>query len=67
MTIKAAVLDAQNVYWGIDELENEAAITDRHVLSITQCDLPVGRYRWVPDDANPYGGAFWPLPRTAGD
>lgn len=62
MTIKAALLDEQGIFLRIDELEDEAEITERHLPGITDCDLPAGRYVWRADPSNPYGGAFWPAP-----
>ena len=59
MTIHAALLDANGVFLRIDELASEADLTPRHLAAITTCDLAPGEYKWVPDDANPYGGAFW--------
>lgn len=67
MTIKAALLDERGVYLRMDELEDLAQLTDRHLPSITSCDLPAGRYVWIADDRrradgtsiNPYGGQFW--------
>lgn len=64
MSIKAALLDApassgKGVYLRIDELPGEAALTDRHVPQITECDLPANEYVWVPNDNDP-PGAFWP-------
>lgn len=67
MTIKAALLDEQGIFLRIDEVADEAALTERHLPQITTCDLPPGRYRWIaqPDDkTNPYGGSFWPLPKA---
>lgn len=63
MTIKAALLDEQGIFLRIDELKSKSALTDRHLPAITECDLPAGRYVWLADDANPYGGAFWPVPK----
>lgn len=67
MTLKAALLDEQGIFLRIDELDDAEALTERHLPQITDCDLPPGRYRWVPDpddNANPYGGSFWPLPKA---
>jgi hypothetical protein len=68
MTIKAALLDApaaggMGVYVRMDELPDATALTERHVPAVIVCDLPAGKYRWVPDATgrNPFGGAFWPL------
>ena len=57
--MKAALLDADGVFLRIDELASEADLTPRHLAAITSCDLPPGEYKWLPDAANPYGGAFW--------
>lgn len=59
MTIQAALLDADGVFLRIDELASEADLTPLHLAAITSCDLAPGEYKWVPDTANPYGGAFW--------
>lgn len=61
MTIKAALLDEAGIYERIDELASAADLTPLHLPQITRCDLPPGRYRWIPTDnpANEYGGAFW--------
>ena len=64
MTIKAALLDEQGIFLCIDELVDAGDLTDRHLPQITECDLPPNRYFWQADDANPYGGAFWPLPKS---
>jgi hypothetical protein len=66
MTIKAALLSApaaggMGVYLRIDELADDSQLTDRHVPAVTECDLPAGKYRWLPDPGNPFGGAFWPI------
>jgi len=61
MTIRAALLDASGVFLRVDALSSPADLTARHLAQITECDLPAGAYRWIADDANPYGGAFWPL------
>jgi hypothetical protein len=58
MTIRAALLDNDGVYLRMDELESEAQLTPLHLATITECDLPAGQYRWSPDPANPFGGAF---------
>lgn len=69
MSIKAALLDERGVYLRMDELEDLSELTDRHLPSITSCDLPAGRYVWIKDDRaradgsliNVYGGAFWEI------
>ena len=69
MSIKAALLDERGVYLRMDELEDRSELTDRHLPSITACDLPAGRYVWIKDDRlrrdgtliNIYGGAFWEI------
>lgn len=58
MTLRAALLDGRDIYQGIVEIE-PGQLTDRHLPQIAECDLPVGKYQWVPNPANPYGGAFW--------
>jgi len=66
MVIKAALLDApassgKGVFVRMDELADEAALTDRHVAAIKSCDLPADRYVWVPadvDERHPFGGEF---------
>lgn len=63
MNIKAALLDEQGVFLRMDQVKSKAALTARHVPSITECDLPPGKYKWVEDKENPYGGAFEPLPK----
>lgn len=76
MTIKAALLDERGIYLRMDELEDLSQLTERHLPSITSCDLEAGLYVWIPDDRlrpdgtliNIYGGAFWEiawLKRTA--
>lgn len=68
MTLKAALLDEQGIFLTIDTLKSKAQLTDRHLPQITHCDLPPGRYRWVPtpdDQTNPYGGQFVPLPKRS--
>jgi hypothetical protein len=69
MGIKAALLDEHGLYLRIDDLEDHSQITARHLPQIRSCDLPPGRYLWVPDERarpdgtrlNEYGGAFWEL------
>jgi len=61
MTVRAALLDAEGVYLRMDELADEAALTPQHLPQITSCDLAPGEYRWIADERNAYGGAFWPL------
>lgn len=63
MTIRAARIDAQGIYQGIDELADEGALTELHLPLITACDLAVGEYKWIPTDnpMNEYGGAFFPV------
>ena len=61
MTLRAALVDADGVYLRMDELADEAALTPQHLPQITSCDLATGEYRWVPDERNEFGGAFWPL------
>lgn len=61
--IRCAHLDAQGVYQGMVEIE-PAQLTDRHLPTITECDLPPGEYRWQAEpvsEANAFGGKFVPL------
>lgn len=57
--ITCALLDAQGVYQGMVSVAPHA-LTDRHLPTITECDLPAGEYQWVPasETANPFGGEF---------
>ncbi len=69
MRIKAALLDEQGIFLRVDELDDESQLTDRHLPTITECDLPPGRYRWIADRTdknNVYGGFFSPLPKREG-
>jgi hypothetical protein len=61
MTIRAALLDATGVYLRMDELAEVSQITESHLSQIIECDLPAGKYRWIADSTNSFGGAFWPL------
>ena len=56
--MRAALLDEKGIFIGMDETESPGP---RHLPQITNCDLPAGKYVWVPDDRNPVGGAFWPV------
>jgi hypothetical protein len=60
--IRCAQIDNQGVYIGMGEVE-ENSNDPRYIHSITECDLPPGKYEWIPDD-NTFGGAFWPLAST---
>jgi hypothetical protein len=67
--MKAALLSApaasgKGVYLRMVDVAPDE-ITDRHVPSITECDLPRGRYVWIPGGdprntypPNEYGGTF---------
>jgi hypothetical protein len=62
--MKAALLGApaasgKGVYLRMVEVA-EDQLTDRHVPTITECDLPAGEYVWLPHDRNTYGGEFYP-------
>lgn len=63
MSIKAALLNEQGIFLKIDIVSKKAELTELHLPQITACDLPPGKYRWVADQKNSYGGAFWPLPK----
>jgi hypothetical protein len=51
----------------MDEVATAADFGPRHLPQIVACDLPAGRYLWIPDErrgaddkpVNHYGGAFW--------
>jgi hypothetical protein len=58
MTIKAALLDERGIFLRMDEVADETQLTDRHVRSITSCDLPSGEYMWVTHTRNAFGGEF---------
>ena len=60
--MRCAVLDANGVFIGMEEVADPVDLTDRHLPSITECDLPPGEYAWHPDPDNPYGGEFVALP-----
>jgi hypothetical protein len=60
--IRCARLDERGVFQGMVEIE-EAEAGPLHVRAISSCDLPAGEFRWQPDEHNPFGGAFVPLPR----
>lgn len=61
MTLLAALIDADGVFLRMEELADPRQLTARHLPQITACDLPAGKYKWVADARNPYGGAFWSL------
>lgn len=61
MTVRAALLDENGVYLRMDELADRALLTPLHLERITSCDLAPGKYRWIADRDNLFGGAFWPL------
>lgn len=52
--MRAALLDENGVFLRMDEVDTPTA---RHLPQITSCDLPPGRYKWIPGD-NPEGGQF---------
>ena len=69
MTIKSALLNEQGIFLRVEALDDESQLTAQHVPSITECDLPPGRYRWVPcepQSGNPFGGEFRPIPMIEG-
>lgn len=59
--IKAALLNSEGVFERMDELGDASQLTPLHLPQISECDLPPGKYRWIADASNPYGGAFWSL------
>src|SRR5688572_14868512 len=56
--MRAALLDDNDVFIRVEEVVEP---TNRHLPQITECDLPSGKYQWIADSNNPYGGAFWPV------
>ena len=58
MTIRAARIDANGVYLGMDELASEQELMPFHLPQLGECDNPPGEYLWIPDAANPYRGVF---------
>ena len=61
MTIRAARIDANGVYLGMEELASEEELTPLHLPKLGECDNPPGEYLWIPEPitaANPHGGAF---------
>lgn len=44
--IRAALLDENDVYLGIETLRDASQLTPRHLPEITEADLPPGQYRW---------------------
>lgn len=56
--MRMALLSPAGVFLRMDDVEEP---TERHLPQITECDLPPGRYKWVPDPDNPFGGAFWEM------
>lgn len=57
--IKCALLSADDLFVKMVELEPGQA-TDRHVLTIAECDLDPWKFRWVRNQ-NAFGGTFVPL------
>jgi len=58
---RAALLDADNVFLGVEEVEPDK-LTARHLPQLFNCDNQPMRYRWVPDRSSE-GGSLQPLPR----
>ena len=56
--MRCALLSPAGVYLRMDEVDEP---TENHLPQITECDLPPGKYKWVPDETNTYGGAFWEM------
>jgi hypothetical protein len=53
--MQVARLDADGVFQGVEEIDL-AQLTVDHVPLPDGCDLPPGRYRWLPERQ-----AFWPI------
>lgn len=60
---QVAVVDGRGLYLGMFAESHPIADGHRRLPTITKCDLPVGEYFWKDDEGNPFGGAFWPIPR----
>ena len=58
--IHCALLSADDLFVKMVEIE-PGQLTDRHLTTITECDLEPWKYRWVANAKNSFGGAFWPL------
>lgn len=61
MKIRAALLDEHGVFLRMDELADASQLTERHLPTITECDLPPGEYIWIAHGKNRAGGTFLPL------
>lgn len=59
---KVAVLDKEGVYMGMLPLGGKLPKDHSTVDTITECDLPPNKYRWVTHNRNEFGGEFVPLP-----
>lgn len=62
--VMVAQLDDRRVFQGMVEVDfaELAALGDRFLPHINECDLPAGQYRWEPIEGHPLGGHFLPLP-----
>ena len=58
--MRMATIDADGIYLGMEDVAAGKA-SARHLQKVTSCDLPPGKYKWIVDAANPFGGAFWPI------
>lgn len=60
--VVCALIDRERLtYLGMVEVD-EADLGAQHLPQITECDLPANEYRWQPEEGNPLGGHFLPLP-----
>lgn len=69
MGIKAVLLtdtpaSGRGLFVRVDELADESKLTENHLPAIAECDLPAGRYVWIPAKSEaerqrfPAGGSF---------
>lgn len=43
--ITCALIDQDNIYQGMVAVE-QSQVTDRHLIHINRCDLPIGQHQW---------------------
>lgn len=59
--MQTAVINKDGVYVGMRPVADELPEGARRIASITECDLPVGKYVWIEQEGHPFGGFFWPI------
>lgn len=45
-----ALIDDNDIFVGMVEFPTPETVTERHLLQITECDLPAGQYKWHSGD-----------------